>query len=263
MNLSFILGAQDPEMREICKVLEKVKVPYFFASNNGYRSNSGNAYQSDGAVIQKPSGYCESAVLVKNATYITVECSVKNLEIQENLDHHNEGDSGFAMEPKDYLNGSSLGQTLSFFGETPTSDQKLLCAADHCLTAAYRGDCLDVDPDELLFSRTAWLSKILNLPLGEVINDVFAAKELINKNYCEKAEMSFFLDPLNQPNYIAEASAYVGKPICYRRITPEGNTKEMLKGGTFTQISDFIERHKLAGRRVYGNPYRGYAGAYL
>lgn len=263
MNLSFILGAQDPEMRAICKVLTQEKIPYYFASTEYNRCNSGNAYQANGICSQESSGFCKPVVLVKNTTYITVECAVKNIDIQQNIDHHNEGDSGFSMKPKDYLKGSSLGQTLTFLGKEPTSDQKLLCAADHCLTAAYQGECPDIDPDELLFSRASWLAKILNITLGDVFNDIFTAKDLVNKNYCEEKQMSFFLDPLNQPNYIAEASAYVGKPICYRRITPEGNIKEMLKGGTEQQISDFLAQHQAEGRRVYGNPNRGYAGAYL
>lgn len=41
-----------------------------------------------------------------------------------------------------------------------------------------------------------------------------------------------------------------------------GAQKEMFKGGTPEAVERFMADHEAAGRRVYGNPYRGYAGAY-
>jgi hypothetical protein len=38
--------------------------------------------------------------------------------------------------------------------------------------------------------------------------------------------------------------------------------KEMFKGGTPQAIELFMDEHRTAGRAVYGNPYRGYAGTY-
>lgn len=37
----------------------------------------------------------------------------------------------------------------------------------------------------------------------------------------------------------------------------------MLKGATPEHIERFMQGHPEAGREVYGNPYRGYAGTYL
>jgi hypothetical protein len=38
--------------------------------------------------------------------------------------------------------------------------------------------------------------------------------------------------------------------------------KEMIKGAASAHIERFIAEHEGAGRATYGNPYRGYAGAY-
>jgi hypothetical protein len=37
----------------------------------------------------------------------------------------------------------------------------------------------------------------------------------------------------------------------------------MLKGASPGHIERFMATHRSQGREVYGNPYRGYAGAYL
>ena len=37
---------------------------------------------------------------------------------------------------------------------------------------------------------------------------------------------------------------------------------KVIKGGTPEAVERFMADHEAAGRRVYGNPYRGYAGAY-
>jgi hypothetical protein len=43
------------------------------------------------------------------------------------------------MPPERYLEGSSLGQVLRLVEREPSETQRLLAAADHCLTAAYQG----------------------------------------------------------------------------------------------------------------------------
>lgn len=49
----------------------------------------------------------------------------------------------------------------------------------------------------------------------------------------------------------------------YREWFPGGALKEMLKGGSPAHIERFMTLHRSEGREVYGNPHRGYAGAYL
>jgi hypothetical protein len=55
----------------------------------------------------------------------------------------------------------------------------------------------------------------------------------------------------------------VGHPVRYRELFRTGEYKEMLKGAEPGHIERFMDEHRALGRRVYGNPYRGYAGAYL
>ena len=58
------------------------------------------------------------------------------------------------------------------------------------------------------------------------------------------------------------SACLAGLPVRYRALLPEGVLKEMFKGGTPETVEAFMAEHRAAGRPVYGNPYRGYAGAY-
>lgn len=168
----FVLGAQDPEMREIVAVLRKDNRAFRHAAKDGLPVAPRTAYEADGVVRLSRSGHCAS-------------------------DHHNPGDPGYAMPPERYMEGASIGQTLYLLELDPTPTQRLLAAADHCLTAAYQG------------------------------------------------------------------AAYAGRPVRYRELYPGGEIKEMLKGAAPEHIERFMAGHRDQGREVYGNPYRGYAGAYI
>jgi hypothetical protein len=71
---------------------------------------------------------------------------------------------------------------------------------------------------------------------------------------------SQFLDPTEMPLDLAEGAAHAGMPVRYRELLPEGIPREMVKGGTPEKVE--ASWHRDAGRPVYGNPYRGDAGAY-
>ena len=73
---------------------------------------------------------------------------------------------------------------------------------------------------------------------------------------------SRFLDPTRVPADLPEGAAYAGIPVRYRAWMPDGRVKEMFKGGTPGAIEAFLDEHRAAGREVYGNPHRGYGGAY-
>ena len=72
-----------------------------------------------------------------------------------------------------------------------------------------------------------------------------------------------FLDPTEVPTDLAVGAADGGRPVRYRELSRGGELKEMLKGAPPAHIDRFMARHRREGREVYGNPYRGYAGAYL
>ncbi|MET0350472.1 MAG: hypothetical protein ABW067_11845, partial [Rhizobacter sp.] len=64
------------------------------------------------------------------------------------------------------------------------------------------------------------------------------------------------------PVDLAEGAAYAGIPVRYRAWLPDGQVKEMFKGGTPEAVEAFLAAHRALGREVFGNPHRGYAGAY-
>ena len=262
-EVTFVLGAQDPEMREIAKVLKSEGRALVHAAKGEAPVNTRTAYSADRVVRLTRGARAEPTLLLPEAPAAFVECTLQRREPLLRVDHHNPGDAGYAMPPERYMEGSSLGQMLRLLEKEPSATQRLLAAADHCLTAAYHGRCPGVDPNELLFLRAAWRAKVTNRSLTDVLDGILAAAKAVRRFYDSEYNESLFLDPTDTPPDLAEAGAYVGHPLRYRAFFPGGPLKEMLKGATPEHIERFMAEHRGAGREVYGNPYRGYAGAYL
>lgn len=258
----YILGAQDPEMRAIEEVLKKYEIQFCHVAVANQRCNASNAYFADSVVSVGKDGVPRPFLLRPTQAVFAVECNLNGFTPAFRLDHHNPGDAGFEMPPERYMEGSSLGQVLRYFGEVPTDTHRLLCAADHCLTAAYQGQCPDVDPGELLFMRAAWKAKMTDRSLSETMDDIIDAANWVRKHQGVDGT-SVCLDPTQTPREVAEGSAYAGIPIQYMSMSEDGRLKRMFKGGSKEQVETFMADHQAQGHRVYGNPYRGYAGAYL
>jgi hypothetical protein len=259
----FVLGAQDPEMREIARVLRKHGQPFFHAAKDGWLVSTRTAYDADGVMKLSRSGRSGEGILLPRDPAVFVECTVDGREPLLRVDHHNPGDPGYDQPPGRYLEGASIGQTLALLEREPTETQRLLAAADHCLTAAYQGECPGIDPDELLFMRASWRAKAWDRTLGDVVDGIMDSAKAVRRHFDSERGESVFLDPTGIPQDLAEGAAYAGHPIRYRQFFPNGDLKEMLKGGSPGHIERFMEEHRRAGREVYGNPHRGYAGAYL
>jgi hypothetical protein len=259
----FVLGAQDPEMREIEKVLNEERRAWVHAARHGVRCTPKTAYEADGVVRAGRDGWARPAVLAPRTRAVFVECTVQGQEPVVRVDHHHPGDAGFEMSPERFLEGSSLGQVLRLLEREPTETQRLLAASDHCLSAAYRGECPGVDPGELLFLRASWQAKISGRTLSDVIEGILDAAKRVRHHRDSELGESRFLDPSAVPRDLPEGAAYAGIPVRYRSLLmPQGELKEMLKGADPEHIERFMQEHREAGRKVYGNPYRGYAGAY-
>jgi hypothetical protein len=259
----FVLGAQDPEMREIAHVLRAAGRPYVHAAKNGLRVTSRTAYEADRVVKMWRGLRVRAEVLVPGDPAVFVECTVRGHGPIVRVDHHHPGDPGYEMPPARYLEGASIGQMLRLLEMAPTPTQRLLAGADHCLTAAYQGQCPGVDPTELLFLRASWRAKVTGRSLTDVIDGVLHAARQVRRFYDSESGQSVFLDPTANPPDLAEGAAYVGYPVRYREWFLEGTLKEMLKGGSPPLIERFMAMHQAQGRQVYGNPHRGYAGVYL
>lgn len=263
-DLIFVLGAQDPEMRAIEEVLNRAGLEFAYAAIDHVRCSAANAYRADSLVRVGKNGRSSPVLAAPNRPLAFVESRLSGRARQLHIDHHHEGDPGFSCEPARYLEGSSLGQVLTLLNERPSDLQRLLCAADHCLTAAYQGDCPDVDPGELLFMRAAWRALLGQESLDTKIGHVLSAADRIRAVFDPALGEATFLDPTQVPAELAEGAAYAGLPVRYRILSMSGgHLKECIKGASFDRIEAFINHHRNEGRRAYGNPYRGYAGAYL
>ncbi len=260
---SFVLGARDPEMREIAEVLDAHKLAHAYAARGAMPVTARTAYDADGVVRLSRSGRGIPMVLASDRPLVFVECTMRHRQAQQRVDHHNPGDPGYDMPPERYLEGSSLGQILRLLDREPTPTQHLLAAADHCLTAAYQGECPGVDPNELLFLRASWRARMSGRTLGDVIEGILHAAAEVQRKYDSACGESIFADPTDVPRDLAEGGAYAGRPIRYRELYPGGELKEMLKGARPEHIERFMAEHRALGREVYGNPHRGYAGTYL
>lgn len=259
---TFVLGAQDPEMREIERVVRDAGFARMHAARDGRRCTPATAYAANGVVEVGPDGIARAKVLPPKAPAVFVECALRDRGPAVRVDHHHPGDPGFDAGPQEYLRGSSLGQVLRLLEREPTETQRLLAASDHCLSAAYQGECPGVDPNELLFLRASWQARITGRTLSDVIEGVLDAAKRVRRHHDSEFGESRFLDPTQIPRDLPEGSAYAGVPVRYRALLPDGVLKEMLKGGSPQAVEAFMAEHRHAGRSVYGNPFRGYAGAY-
>jgi hypothetical protein len=258
----FILGSQDPEMREIERTLRRHRYAFFHAAKGHERCTPRTAYEADTVVRVSRTGQVSPVLLLPNETIVFVECTVDNHVPVMRADHHYSGDPGYEKSPDAYLQGSSLGQVLSLLEIEPSATQRLIAAGDHCLTAAYQGACPGVDPHELLFLRASWQAKTSGRSISDVVEGILRTAKDVCRRYDSDIGEAVFLDPTEAPPDLAEGAAYAGKPIRYRELLPSGEVKEMLKGAAIEDVERFIDKHRAAGRHVYGNPYRGYAGAY-
>ncbi len=258
----FILGALDPEMREIERVLNLHRYPVAWAAVGGQKCTSATAYDANSA-MQLEGGKRQAQRILPRQPVTFVECAVRQITPSLRIDHHNPGDAGFDCGPHDYLRGSSLGQVLSLLERAPDPTQRLLAAADHCLTAAYQGACPGVDPDELLFMRASWQAKMRYRSFGLVMSSILEAARLVGERNNPNKGAALFLDPTLMVPDLPEGAARADMPVRYRSLELNGLVKDMIKGASPDAISSFMKEHHLLGRQVYGNPYRGYAGTYL
>ena len=259
---TFVLGAQDPEMREIERVVTDAGHAFAHAAHARRRCTPRDAYQADSVVRVGADLVPRAAVLPPKAPAVYVECNLPGRAPVARVDHHHPGDPGYEMPPERYLEGSSLGQVLGLLEREANETQRLLAAGDHCLTAAYQGACPGVDPDELLFLRASWQAKVSGRTLSDVIGGITEAAKRVRRRHDVALGEARFLDPTQLPSDLPEGAAYAGVPVRYRALMPDGVLKEMFKGGSPASVAAFMAGHAAAGRATYGNPHRGYAGGY-
>jgi hypothetical protein len=257
----WVLGAADPEMNAIHGLLTITNETFTYAMKFGKRVNSFNAYKAD-----------QINAIAKQ--YIFVECSAKlpdTIYTTLKIDHHHEGDPGYAMHPSNYMLGSSLGQVLLTLGLSGkfisiNDNIQMTAAADHCLYAAYQGQCPGVDPEKLKEWRMKSRSEYQNRSINSIRADVFKAKEafkttsFIQFKGTDSKWYDVYLFETTMPE-LPEAAAQLGKAFT-TTLQSGHKRKEVLMSAPAPLVEAWMlhKQHILKG--VYGCPMRGYAGGY-
>lgn len=266
----FVLGAPDMEMSAIEDMLLKYKVPYLYAFYKGQRVNASTAYISNyiGAPNGGPNDYHHARGT--KTVYVFVECAfvVKGKKwLGHRIDHHQDGDFGYAMGPDKYWEGSSIGQAVDFLIKRcgidveVTPKMRYIAASDHCPNAAYRGECAGICKEML---------KLMRLEEHSKYNNVGVFDSAIALNNSAKALRRCPVKMVGEtPVHVTDVKFAMARDAAmYHGIVVEGveinNNKEIhyLMGSTTPQIvTQWLKEMRAMPNydSSYGSPARGYA----
>lgn len=257
-NFFVVLGAPDPEMKEIQRICLEEKIKFAYATIDGRVVKPFQAYSANG-LLKHATG--TPRAIPAGSVVVTVECEVENVNPNFKIDHHREGDAGFGKAPENYLEGSSLGQFLKLLNKEPTPRQKVIAAADHCLTSAYQGLCPGVSVEDLAMFRESSRSEAKGISVdclkSQIVAAIAALKESPTISIAGK-KVAFMENP---PPEVAEASARISYPYVYIRTEQDGRIKSGVRSAPADVVAEFIENCDLSN--IYGDPMRGFAGGYF
>lgn len=248
-----VLGAFDPEMRAIEELVLTHGHFTVEALSAGKRVTSRTAYEADIPT-------CEDG-------QIWVECRPREGFGQHNVtivDHHMPGDPGYGGPAHMYWQASSLGQICELLGQEPSNRLRMIAAADHCLSAAYRGECPGVDPQRLCEWRVASRAKFQRRKRSDVMTDISNTIRLVNQaprltlGGEEVADLRIFQRYIPE---VAEAAAMTGTACL---VYGHGEGKLRLIGSRGPAVRRFL-RNQVPGIELtglYGDPARGFAGGH-
>jgi hypothetical protein len=309
----WVLGSADPEMSAIEGLLNECGEQVIYATSGGHRVNPGNAYRTDTP---------RHELIWHNGigTIYAVECDWEHLDGEtgdvQHIDHHRPGDPGYGVPPAEFFRGSSLGQVIAelarlgvltwpvgpLMSRNPAGtlvvahhqgnmvDPLILAAAaDHCLGAAYAGQCPGVDVGALGEWRIATRAAHQGRSVDEVRADIERAMAALRAapmvTLLDVADMSHtydhdwsrsVCDGCNREPVICrdmrnihvselpEAGTRLGESyIAVGLPGPDGRSKVVCSGtsevvGAF--LRNWAERNGLDD--CYGDPARGFAGGY-
>lgn len=319
MSRVWILGASDPEMEQIEKLLRECGETVLYAADDrGSRVTPGNMYRAD-CVVQ------EFAAEVDTDAYL-VECdfargSGLHLRVGSliKIDHHRPGDPGHGKPPAEFLAASSLGQVISELAGLRASRSSLVgapmlpwraltgvpgaypgkslilrdwegtgqawlvstcdawrvvptdlvyaAAADHCLGAAYRGECPGVDPDELMKFRAVQRAAFQGKPVEDILADIAKAQEVLNvADDLGWPGAANDLADMRRPEPIPElpeAATRLGIGYMSGPLTQPDGRRKFTCSGTVEQVAAWMKWAPGRGLTgIYGDPARGFAGGY-
>lgn len=265
-GVMFVLGAADPEMRAIESLLMLHGVPLVHAAVAGKRVYPANAYKASLPPAAR-------AVLARQGRVYLVECLAAAAPGALRIDHHHQGDPGYGHPPAQYWQASSLGQTVAALTNdlgiavTITPEMRMTAAADHCLGAAYRGECPGVDPGALLRWHVAARAAYEQRSANAVLQDVETTRGTLQM--APRVELKaglYAADVRGLPVAELLLAAARDSQCCLSAVTArDGRTKIGCLVGSPAQVSAFMQSwapaHQLVD--IYGDPVRGFAGAYV
>lgn len=280
MKKLWILGAPDPEMEKIEKLLDDVGEDFGYAMADGRRVHPGSAYRADsievdGRRLDRPPGgtkwiaYIECAVcggLGGPEGGPWKSCVQYCAEVV--IDHHRPGDPGYGRPPREFLAASSIGQVLGVLDiEIPERGYILAAAADHCLGAAYRGECPGVDPDELMAWRVRSRATFQGRDPEELLRDVEATrKALHDEPLLDLGDGVYVRDMRRDPPYpeLPEAGTREGVGYVAGPLKDRSGRRKITCSGMPEHIEAFMSTWAPEQGLVdiYGDPARGFAGGY-
>lgn len=256
-----------------------------------YQEGDGSRIGSAGGPIRHP---YRPKVLVECRPCGIGEDPVEEVTV---VDHHFPGNHGYGKSPLDFFEASSLGQVLLFvLGEQteaektcpntpahhpgvvtqcghcgyvarylPTREQRYIAAADHCLLAAYQGECPGIDPDELLRFRVRSRAAFRKNSEEQLLRDVEAARTALRSAPKRViAGISVAILGTDIIPELPEAGCRDGIPyISFAPDRNDGRAKEMVEAAPPEVVAAWIEDAKARGLKdIYGDPARGFAGGY-
>lgn len=302
----WILGAADPEMALIERLLiEAGECVAYALDATGERVHPGSAYRGVSHRYVTDCGPADEP-----ETWYLVECDVPIPPAAEvvRIDHHREGDPGYGRPPAEFADAASVGQVWAVLhpATTPPLEILLAAAADHCLGAAYRGECPGIDPDALMRWRAETRAAYQGRSVEELLADINEAYEevmaapvgylLYTEEVCTDRDCgcggathprpvleTMFVDfRSRQLRELPEAALRAGVAYIATVEDRDGRQKVVLGGATpltvraflgmFTTDERYVDEHCAPVRGFvqahglvdsYGDPARGFAGAYF
>ncbi|MDD3446787.1 MAG: hypothetical protein PHS60_15375, partial [Zavarzinia sp.] len=188
---------------------------------------------------------------------------------------HAPGDPGFGAPAEGFWRGSSIGQVWEYladrgYGATLAAsglkdEAVLAAAADHCLGAAYKGRCPGVTPAALRTWRAETRARFQGSTADEVSAAVDAAIEAVRGLPTIDVGGHAVAVAVEEIRELPEAAAITGMPVMYEIFDARAQkTKVGLLGAEEEVGAAWMDwaRANPSLEGVYGDPKRGFAGAY-
>lgn len=139
----------------------------------------------------------------------------------------------------------------------------IVAAADHCLAAAYRGECRGVDPDELMAWRAKTRAEFQGRPVADVLSDIRRAHVRLLDAYslAEVPTMRDMRGPVVPE--LPEAATRMGVGYMSGPLESPDGRRKFTCSGTADEVRAWIKAAPAMGIvDTYGDPARGFAGGY-